>query len=152
MPIVRDEHHEKQELSSMNKLFSIVAIAAVVGGGTWYVTRAPQPQADCCAAPGKMTQAAAASDPGPKTTPIGSLTAAQKDQKVQIEGTIAQECPHTGCWAVIKDDTGQIRIDTNDGGFTLPLRQDGHKIRVVGKLKVKVNGDLEISATAAEVK
>ena len=141
----------------MNKLFSIVAIAAVVGGGTWYVTRAPQPQADCCAAGGRMTgmgvqAAAAASDQGPKSTPIGSLTAAQKDQKVQIEGTIAQECPHTGCWAVIKDDTGQIRIDTNDGGFTLPLHQEGHKIRVVGKLKVEVNGDLEISATTAEVK
>jgi hypothetical protein len=70
---------------------------------------------------------------------------------VQIEGTIAEECPHTGCWAVIQDDTGRIRIDTNKGGFALPLNREGSKIRVVGTLEVKENGDLEISASSAEL-
>ena len=134
----------------MSKIISIVAIAAVVVGGIWYVARTPQ----AAASPTTMDAqgAAPALDPGLTTTPIGKLTAEQKGNKVQIEGTIAQECPHTGCWAVVKDNTGQIRIDTNDAGFAPPLHREGHKIKVQGKLRVKVNGDLGIAATAAEVK
>jgi RecJ-like exonuclease len=86
-----------------------------------------------------------------QTTNIGTLNQDMAGQTVQIEGTIAEECPHTGCWAVIQDDTGRIRIDTNKGGFALPLNREGSKIRVVGTLEVKENGDLEISASSAEL-
>lgn len=51
------------------------------------------------------------------------------------EGPALQQCPHSGCWAVIDDGTGQIRIDTQKGGFALPLKREGSQIHVVGKLE-----------------
>ena len=82
---------------------------------------------------------------------IGEIGPTHIGHQVAIEGTITKECPHTGCWAVIEDSSGQIRIDTNPGGFALPLRREGSNVRVVGKVIEKENGDLEIAAESAEL-
>ncbi len=82
---------------------------------------------------------------------IGEIGPDHVGHQVAIEGTIIKECPHTGCWAVIEDSSGQIRIDTKAGGFALPLRREGSKVRIVGKVIEKENGDLEIAADSAEL-
>jgi len=82
---------------------------------------------------------------------IGQIDQSHVGQRVAFGGTITKECPHTGCWAIVQDASGQIRIDTNDGGFALPLRREGSKVQVVGKVIQKENGDLEIAAESAEL-
>lgn len=82
---------------------------------------------------------------------IGDLSEAHAGQIVQIEGTIKRQCPTTGCWAVIDDGTGEIRIDTRKGGFALPLRREGATIRVVGEVELAPNRVPEISAAWAEL-
>lgn len=122
------------------KSLSIPLIALVLIAGTaWYLAR---PQAESLGAePAGDAQ----------TVSIGDLSEAQVGQTVAIEGTIDQECPHSGCWAVIDDGTGQIRIDTQKGGFALPLKREGSQIRVVGELESTDGGDLQISAESAEL-
>lgn len=124
----------------MNRLLVPIIVVVIVGAGAWYALR-----------PQKQTFGGLPAGEALQTTDIGSLNQEMASQTVQIEGTIHEECPHTGCWAVIQDDTGKIRIDTNKGGFALPLNREGSKIRVVGTLEVKENGDLEISASSAEL-
>ena len=124
----------------MNRLIVPILIAVAVAAGAWYVLR-----------PQKQTLGSRPAEGTLETTDIGSLKQDAAGQTVQIEGTIAEECPHTGCWAIVQDGTGKIRIDTQKGGFALPLKREGSRIRVVGTLEVKENGDLEISATSAEL-
>jgi len=91
--------------------------------------------------------------PGPElpVTGIGSLTKDNAGKVVRIEGTITEECPHSGCWAYVQDDSGKIRIDTNKGGFALPLHKEGSKVTVTGEVTTKENGDLELQATSAQL-
>ncbi|MBD3293319.1 MAG: hypothetical protein GF393_10375 [Armatimonadia bacterium] len=122
------------------KSLSVPLIALVViAGAAWYLTR---PETETLGAP----QAS-----GVDAVSIGDISEEQVGQTVAIEGTIEQECPHSGCWAVIDDGTGQIRIDTQKGGFALPLNREGSPIRVVGELESTEGGDLQISAESAEL-
>ena len=132
----------------MSKLIGPILVIAVLVGGIVYLTR-PKKETLGQATGTQVTTTQTAS--GPQTVAIGDITADKVGQTVQIEGTIAKECPHTGCWAVVEDETGEIRIDTKKGAFALPLGREGSKIKVVGDLEVKENGDLEISATSAEL-
>lgn len=126
----------------MNKLITPIIIVALLVAGIWYVARPQEP------ASGGAT--AAFTDEA--VTPIAQITREQDGQSVTIEGAIEQVCPTTGCWAIVKDDTGQIRIDTQAGGFTLPLRSGGSRIKVQGLVKLTASGDVQISAKTAEVR
>lgn len=122
------------------KALSVPLIALVlVVGAAWYLTR---PEVETFGA----VEAA-----GVATVTIADLSAEQIGRTVAIEGTIEKECPHSGCWAVIDDGTGQMRIDTQKGGFALPLKREGSQIRVVGELESTDGGDLQISAESAEL-
>ena len=86
-----------------------------------------------------------------QTVAIADITSDQVGERVSIEGTIDKECPHSGCWAVIKDASGQIRIDTQAGGFALPLRREGSRIHIVGTVMLTEGGSVEISAESARL-
>lgn len=86
-----------------------------------------------------------------QTVAIADITSDQVGERVAIEGTIDKECPHSGCWAVIKDASGQIRIDTNAGGFALPLHREGSHIRVTGTVMLTEGGSVEITAESAQL-
>jgi hypothetical protein len=123
----------------LKRLTGIILAVVVIAAGTWYLLR-PQRQAF-----GKA---------GERNIPvsrIADLTAQHVGEQVAIAGIIDRECPHAGCWAIIKDGTGELRIDTKKGGFTLPLRHEGSHVRIVGKLEKTASGDLQISATSAEL-
>jgi uncharacterized protein YdeI (BOF family) len=115
-----------------------VALVLIVGAGFYLA----QPKAE---------QFGSAATGEAEAVSIGELSEAQVGESVAIEGTIEKECPHSGCWAVIDDGTGQIRIDTQKGGFALPLNREGSQIRVVGELEQTDGGDLQISAESAEL-
>ena len=115
-------------------LLAVVAVSA-----TWYLTH---PGAKTYGTPVGAELA---------TVAIGDLDASRVGQQVAIEGTIDQECPTSGCWAVIKDDTGVIRIDTERGGFSLPLHREGSRVRIVGTVTKTDAGNVEISAETASL-
>lgn len=121
----------------------IVVLLAVM---IWYLTR-PQVESygeSDVASAEHMHESASLLD-------IGEIGPTHIGHQVAIEGTIIKECPHTGCWAVVEDATGQIRIDTKAGGFALPLHREGSKVQIVGQVIEKENGDLEIAAESAEL-
>ena len=124
----------------MNRLIVPIVVVVLVVAGAWYTLR-----------PQRETLGEVAAQPAP-VTPIGEISADQVGQSVTIEGTITKQCPSTGCWAVVRDDTGEIRIETADGGFALPLHKEGRPITVTGKVVLKEGRNLEISATSAQVR
>jgi len=116
----------------------VIVIVLAVGAGI-YLTRKPVEQFG-------------ANDIGQvPTIAIADITSDQVGERVSIEGTIDQECPHSGCWAVIKDASGQIRIDTQAGGFALPLHREGSHIRVTGTVMLTEGGSVEITAESAQL-
>jgi uncharacterized protein YdeI (BOF family) len=116
----------------------VIVIVLAVGAGI-YLTRKP------------VEQFGAGDTAQVQTIAIADISSNQVGKRVAIEGTIDQECPHSGCWAVIKDASGQIRIDTQAGGFALPLRREGSRIRIVGTVMLTEGGSVEISAESAEL-
>ncbi len=115
----------------------LIAVAVVAAAG-WYALR---PKAE--------TFGRYATDA--QIVRIGDLDQTHVGQRAAIEGKIVEECPHSGCWAVIEDATGQIRIDTNKGGFALPLHREGSTIRVVGEIEQTDSGSLLLSAEGAQL-
>lgn len=126
-----------------------VIVVGLLAGGIWYLAR-PQVESYGTTSP-ESTVAETTATETTGQLKIGEIGPTHIGQQVAIEGTIVKECPHTGCWAVIEDASGQIRIDTNPGGFALPLRREGSQVRIVGKVIEKENGDLEIAAESAEL-
>ncbi len=82
---------------------------------------------------------------------IGEISEENAGQTVAIHGRIKTLCPTTGCWAVIEDGSGEIRIDTQKGGFALPPRSLGSRIDVVGEVELAPNRTPQISAEWAEL-
>ena len=124
----------------------IVVLLAVM---IWYIAR---PQVESYGGvSAKSTAAAPTAVATAAQVNIGDIEPSHVGQRVAFEGTIVKECPHSGCWAIVEDSSGQIRIDTKPGGFTLPLRREGSNVRIVGQVIEKENGDLEIAAESAEL-
>jgi len=121
-----------------------VLVVGLLAAMIWYLAR---PQVESYG----VTSVESTSAEAVTQLDIGQIDQSHVGQRVAFEGTITKECPHSGCWAIVKDVSGQIRIDTNDGGFALPLRREGSKVEVVGKVIQKENGDLEIAAESAEL-
>ena len=45
---------------------------------------------------------------------------------VTVSGVMIEKCPQAGCWFVIRDATGTLRVDTKTAGFVvvdIPLNQ-----------------------------
>jgi hypothetical protein len=60
-----------------------------------------------------------------------------KDKLVRVKGKILRECP-SGCWFVLGDDKGEIKVELMPSGFAIPQRVKREAI-VEGKVKIKGN-------------
>ena len=70
---------------------------------------------------------------------------------VAVEGNIIRQCPATGCWLYLKDDSGKdIRVEMNSIAPHFPQRV-GRKALVEGQL-AKVGDHYEIEGKAVEFK
>jgi hypothetical protein len=74
------------------------------------------------------------------------------NQVVTIDGKITRECPKSGCWWYVQDRTGEMRVDSKRGGFTLPLRREGRRVRTTGTAVKAEGGELQIAASGAELR
>ena len=68
---------------------------------------------------------------------------------VTVEGTITRQCPATGCWLFLKDESGKdIGVEMNRLAPTFPQRA-GRRVTVEGRLS-KSDGSYEIDGKAVE--
>lgn len=125
------------------KTIVMVVLAAAVIGAAIYLVAAPSGEGQ------NMGQGVPA---GAAVTPIGELTAkpeAYAGKEVVVQGTLAEECPTSGCWGVVNDGTGTIRFDTSAQGWAMPLGKAGARITVRGTVIRNESGAPEISAVGA---
>jgi uncharacterized protein YdeI (BOF family) len=59
-------------------------------------------------------------------SPASVVTASVKDlrhtdtgKQVTISGEMTEKCPIAGCWFMLKDKTGVVRVDTKASGFVV---------------------------------
>jgi uncharacterized protein YdeI (BOF family) len=50
---------------------------------------------------------------------ISSAQKASSDATVAVRGTMTKKCPIAGCWFVLNDATGSIKVDTKAAGFVV---------------------------------
>lgn len=57
----------------------------------------------------------------PKTEPrqIASAKTLTGGASVAVRGKMIQKCPVAGCWFVVRDQTGTIKVDTKAAGFVV---------------------------------
>ena len=50
---------------------------------------------------------------------VRALSAAKQSTPVVVQGEMIEKCPMAGCWFVLKDKTGVVRVDTKGAGFVV---------------------------------
>ena len=129
----------------MKKVIVGVAVVAIIVIGTWYVISGE----------GSRNSNSFGKSTGTTVTSIADIQKSPDkylNQVVTIDGKITRECPKSGCWWYVQDKTGEMRVDSKRGGFTLPLRREGHKIRTTGIAVKTEGGELQIAASGAELR
>ena len=53
------------------------------------------------------------------TVTVAQLAKSSKAQKVTLHGEMIEKCPVAGCWFVLRDKTGTVRVDTKAAGFVV---------------------------------
>lgn len=63
-----------------------------------------------------------------------------QEQNIRRSGVITRQCPSSGCWFFIKDDSNnQIKVELGHLGMKFPMRS-GHIVEVEGRLLQKSDG------------
>ena len=63
--------------------------------------------------------------PGDAPIPVSAALAGSPDSQVLLHGVLTEKCPVAGCWFMLHDESGTIKVDTKNAGFTVvdvPLR------------------------------
>ncbi|HEX9160245.1 MAG TPA: DUF4920 domain-containing protein [Thermoanaerobaculia bacterium] len=85
----------------------------------------------------------AAIAPDSKLVPLADVIAKPADYAkapVVVEGVVAKNCEHRGCWMELApaEKTAGIHVEFKDEGFFIPLNSKGMKARAQGVAEVKV--------------
>ncbi len=57
---------------------------------------------------------------------------------VMVRGTMTEKCPVAGCWFMLRDETGAIKVDSKNGGFVVVEIPLNTTVTVAGR--VSTNG------------
>ena len=123
----------------MRKILILCAVILVVGAAAlvWHFTR-PEHY-------GKPFQGA----PKANIKDLVEKPEQHLDADFRVEGTIIRQCPATGCWLFLKDESGKdIRVEMNTIAPTLPQR-GGRRAVVEGRL-AKRGDAYEVDGKAVE--
>jgi uncharacterized protein YdeI (BOF family) len=71
---------------------------------------------------------------GPPVT-VARLAGARTNGTVTVHGTMIEKCPTAGCWFVLQDDTGRVRVDLKAAGFVVTDVPTGGAVSVTGRLR-----------------
>jgi uncharacterized protein YdeI (BOF family) len=50
---------------------------------------------------------------------VQTLASKKDAAPVVVQGEMIEKCPVAGCWFVLKDKTGVVRVDTKNAGFVV---------------------------------
>ena len=53
------------------------------------------------------------------TATVHELAKAPAAKKVTVRGEMVEKCPVAGCWFMLRDKTGIVRVDTKAAGFVV---------------------------------
>ena len=79
-----------------------------------------------------------------KTTVLGKAPASQvvlvsqlrpSLSPVTIRGTMYEKCPVAGCWFMVRDKSGVVRVDAKSAGFTVTDVPVNSEVTVQGTVK-----------------
>src|SRR5947209_6893584 len=85
----------------------ITCVAALLGAAALSGCRTAEPH---------LLGAAIAAIP---SMPVRTLAARRASTPIVVEGEMIEKCPVAGCWFVLKDRTGVVRVDTKSAGFVV---------------------------------
>ena len=77
-------------------------------------------------------------------TPIAINTLKESPNTVLVHGVMVEKCPVAGCWFMLRDATGMIKVDTKAAGFVVTDVPLNTTMTVSGKLKT--TGERRIAA------
>jgi uncharacterized protein YdeI (BOF family) len=91
--------------------------------------------------------------PGGTVSTAAVLRQAAARAPVTVQGTMVEKCPVAGCWFILQDRTGRVRIDLKNAGFVVTDVPLGRAVTVSGTLRRASGGsgpaDPEVVATGA---
>ncbi|HUR45972.1 MAG TPA: hypothetical protein VMZ27_08880 [Candidatus Saccharimonadales bacterium] len=73
-----------------------------------------------------------------RVVPIFSVPREQVGSTISIHGKMTQKCPVAGCWFMLHDETGTIKVDTKNAGFVVVSLAMNTTLTVAGR--VMTNG------------
>lgn len=71
--------------------------------------------------------------PEGKPVTVAAAQAAAVKEPVTVRGKLVEKCPVAGCWFMVKDATGVMKVDTKAAGFVVLDVPLGVDITVSGK-------------------
>jgi uncharacterized protein YdeI (BOF family) len=84
--------------------------------------------------------------PAGEPQPVSDVKLARLESPVTVQGVLVEKCPVAGCWFYLRDNTGEIKVDTKLAGFVVvdvPLQS---RLTVSGRKVVAGNGECAIEA------
>jgi uncharacterized protein YdeI (BOF family) len=51
--------------------------------------------------------------------PVAQVPRVDQSSPVVLHGTMTRKCPVAGCWFLLRDETGTIKVDTKSAGFVV---------------------------------
>jgi len=80
------------------------------------------------------------------TVPVAAAKRAETGTRVSVQGKMTEKCPAAGCWFLVRDGSGGMKVDTKTAGFVVVDVPLGTPVTVAGR--VATNGtDCLLSAT-----
>jgi uncharacterized protein YdeI (BOF family) len=70
---------------------------------------------------------------GPPQTVAELQRSAAAGQTFAVAGEIIEKCPVAGCWFVLRDDTGTVKVDTKSAGFVVLDLPVHTRVQVAGR-------------------
>ncbi len=81
----------------------------------------------------------------PAAATIVTVSGAKPGAPITVKGNMVEKCPVAGCWFMLRDKSGVIRVDTKNAGFVVLDVPLNTTVKVTGTLKS--SGERLIAAT-----
>jgi uncharacterized protein YdeI (BOF family) len=79
--------------------------------------------------------------------PVATARRSDAGSRLIVRGTMTEKCPEAGCWFMLRDESGVIKVDTKDAGFVVvdvPLQMS---VTVAGRVGTNSVGERLLKAT-----
>jgi uncharacterized protein YdeI (BOF family) len=81
----------------------------------------------------------------PPDVPVTAVRDLKPTLPVAVQGVMVEKCPVAGCWFMLRDKSGVIKVDTKAAGFVVTNVPLGTSVTVAGVLASK--GERRVAAT-----